>query len=212
MSKAKDKIDQAFGVLAGPLYGDDILPKLKEIMLEEQVFRSLFGDTGKKIDIDGSINISSEIMPILELRIINESFPSPGSYHTGRIEARLLLNNSFQSNYGKKRQLALLFKRYFDSDRYRDIFERVAGLRDLGGNLRADYSLMYRVGGNAVPGIKLSFDFELDPHLWKLANEIDWTEPLDGDLFELTDSELQLFVDGTDELLDTQEIFNPEDA
>lgn len=212
MSKTKDRINSAFEILTGGLPGDDILPRLKELMIQETFFTTLFGDEGKRIDVDGGLSISPESLPVLELRLISETFPTRNSYRTGVVEGRILLNNSFKSNYNKKRRLALIFDRYFSSDKYHAIFDMVPGLIELGKNLRADYALMYRVGSIAVPGIKLRFDFKLDPYLWRKENKnIDWDEPLDGDEFSVTDSELQLLVEDTDELLTTQEIYNPED-
>lgn len=211
MSKATDKINDAESMVTGGTPGDDILEKFKERMLTENFFKKLFGEEGNKISIDDNYSVSEHNVPVLELRIISENFPSNNTYQTGRIEARLILNNSFKGSYFKKRKLGLIFSRYLKSDNYAQIFEDVAGLRKMGTNLNIDYSKLYQVGSIALPGIKMSFDFEIDPVAWHRANpNIDKSEMLDGEEFYVDSSDFDLLIEDSDAILNSTTIYEEE--
>lgn len=211
MSNAHRRIDNAQDLQTGKEPGNEILEKFKEVMLTEEVFKKLFGEDGAKISIDDSLNISEKNVPVLEIRIIKENFPTQNSYQTGTLEGRLLLPPSFKGGYNSKRRLALMFARFLRSPKYMQIFDLVPGLRALGTNFAADYSILYRVGSISLPAIRMTFNYELDPVEWfRTYPEIDPYESLSGESFDIDSSDFNFLVDDTDEILVTSSIYPEE--
>ncbi len=203
MSKMGDeRINQVFNSLAGGLPTDQLLESIKSIMLQEPLFQILFDETGSRINID---EVEPKVLthtPYIQLRTASETYESSNTFLTGSIDTRILLPVSFSGDFLKKKRLAHVFYRFFISDKFREIFTMVAGFEGF-NNIRFNYNAMFIVGRDRIPAIVMTLPFSLNLYRWKLENrEIDYTEPLDGELNDITSYELEGYLDNeTEEII-----------
>ena len=193
--RGNDKLKEVIATVSGPMPADNLLEKIKEVMLKENAFKSLFGDKGERLNVGEKINLSRGAIPFMQLRHQNDSFPHDDGHMTGNVEGRILLPTGYAEDFGTKRQVGLLLYRYFQSDNFLELFNLVDGLTMI-ENLRLDYSTSYLLNSNQFPAILFTFSYRVDLHTWKIKNpQIDWAEPLDGAEFNIESYGITIAVD-----------------
>jgi|GEM_PF-5009168 len=212
-SKGDKRIDDALISLTGSLPTDQLLESIKILMLEEPLFKLLFGEDGDRINVSKVEPKSLNATPYIQMRTTTETYESCNTFLRGTIDTRIMLPVSFGADFLKKKRLAHVFYRFFTGDRFREIYSMVAGFEGF-KNVRFNYNAMFMVGRDRFPAITMSLPFDLNLYRWKLANrDIDFSEPLDGELNITTSYELEGYLDiETKEIIynDTIDIEEPE--
>lgn len=214
MGTEQQRLVDSLSGLVGALPGDQLLEAFRASLLTENVFKTLFGNTGERIFTNTQSNVNTKIVPMLEMRWKQDSMKSHDTYLNGKIEGRMLFPISFKDDFNLKRKIALLMMRFIGSDRF-DLWERVPGLIMFGEDMSANYSVAFNVSGSSLPGILLDFPYRLDLVRWRNAYpEIDSEELLDGEEFSVETYDLEMTVekDGTFETVIEDSISNEDDV
>lgn len=172
--------------ITGPLVGHNLLDEIKRLLLKDEILKTLFLASGKKLLVNERATYSDAILPVMELWWENERQDSSDTEIIGVISGRILLPRQVSGKLTLQRQLMRAIVRYMGSDPFYEIFETVKGLTEIGAGLNADYNKIVRVGSFECPVITFKFPFRFDLHLYKQETpEIDHDNYLDSE--ELAD-------------------------
>jgi len=213
MGNLNSRAVAAVDTITRPLLGEFMLETLREAILQEKVFQTLFGGGEDRSDpktshifLNKLVTYNETILPAWEFRFSTEDFAGDDLLVSGLINSRIMFPNNLQGDLAFHRKVALAVSRFFNSNkRLDDFLRKVSGLTEFGENLKVRYDLIFVQGGMQVPVIELGMNYIFD--MRRFANEnpaTDLNARLDADL--LKDAIYRLEISGEDEVTGTSEI------
>jgi hypothetical protein len=210
MGNETTRLDIPLATVTPPLIGDTLLAQFKEALIQEPVFKTIFGNTGERIFVDKVPSYNDSIFPLLELYWKRERYENRDLVQSGEITGRILLPAKLQGDYNKQRLIAVAFQRFLGASQH-NMFARVPGLTHFGSGMEFTYDQLLQFSGGVIPYIPFTIPFEFDLHLVRqLYPEVDFTAQLDAAVFGWVEtyslnvkSEEQVNLIGTGLLVDT---------
>ncbi len=199
------------------LMGEFMFERLRESIMGEKVFQTIFGGGNDKADpLQSNIYLNSmpsyndTILPAWEFRFSQETVQGADLRQTGRVRSRVLFPNNLKGELNFHRKVAMAIARYFNSAlRIDDFLKKVPGLTEFGENLEFQYDLLFVHGGQQVPVITIGIDYIFDIRRFRLENPCtDLDDRLDAELIE--EAVYMLEISGDDEVTGETEILIPE--
>lgn len=181
LGNLSERAEKGIAQVTGGLIGENLLQVLKEAVLKQNVFKTIFNEN---IFVDELPSYNDTILPAWEFRFNKELIEGFDLRHVGTINSRVLFPNSLIGNVSFHRKVALAIVRFFNADRS-DIFSKVSGLTEIGENIDITYDLLFVQGAVKVPSIVITFPFVIDIRRFTIENpEIPLNDDLDADLIK----------------------------
>ena len=208
MGNTQERVVNSVDLIMGVLAGVDMLEALREGMLKQRVFRSMFGrgDTDEARGIAENSHIfvnevaskDESKLPLMEIQFDNEVVEGADLRQRGFLTARVLFPNNLTAKYKVYRTVAMAISRWFASQKAVDDFLRkVPGLTECGENLEFTYDAVFKHGGLTCPALLIRIPFVIDLQRMRVEDGCtDLNADLDAKLLKEIES---YFIEITDD-------------
>lgn len=191
MGNYKDRVEKPIDRVTGLLIGDDLLDRVKLAMLNQGVFRKLFGEKGERIFVEALPNFNDTIIPTIEMHWKGERWESHDTRLRGTIVGMIVLPADMAARTDRFRAIAACFARWIESDHglftpsyaTEQTDTSVSGLIEFGTNIEFKYDSAIRAGGTDYPVIDFTLPVVFDLTIFKAENpDVDLNAALDAGL------------------------------
>lgn len=179
MGNYDEDVKKPLSEVTGPLLGQVLLPKFKEQMKEQKVFRMLFGKDCERVYVDELPSYNDTIIPLLEMRWSSESWQSKNTRVSGMINGMLILPADMLGRTDQFREIAAAFARWIESRH--NLFKEVPGLIECGKNITFKYDDAVKADATTFPIVRFTLPVLFDLQKFRLRlDDIDLDAPLDA--------------------------------
>lgn len=204
MGNYDEKVVKPLSKVTGPLIGQVLLPAVKRAMLEQKVFRLLFGKNGEQIFDKNLPNYNDTIVPLIEFQWKGERWQSQNTRINGIIGGMIVLPADLLGHTDRFRAIAATFARWIESNN--GLFEVVPGLIEFGSNIDFKYDGAIQAGGSMFPMIAFTLPVVFDLALFQAQNQdVDLDGDLDAELIGWIETyKIRIKDEKSNVLIDTQ--------
>lgn len=175
------RVDEGLDLIVGVMAGEEMIAKLKESLIKDKVFQTMFGADGRRIFCNEAVAYNDTILPLLEMNVDNETVVSRQGYQIGVVNARVLFPSNLSGKFDVYRMVAMALARYFNSKHCIDDFLRkVPGLLEFAEGAQYFYQNMFVHDALKVPALLMRWPYKID--LARLRREEACTTDFDAKL------------------------------
>lgn len=181
MGNEDTRVKVPIALVTGGLVGSNLLSQLKADMINQNVFKAMFGNTGERIFVAEVPSYNETIFPLIEFYWGNEIYQDGDCYLTGNIKGRIILPSKLgtKTDINFQRAVANCIQRFLGSKKH-NLFAQVKGLTEFGWNSEWLFDRLLPISaGLVVPAIDFTLPFKFDM-TWLRRNQED--VDFDGDL------------------------------
>lgn len=203
MSNQNDRVDFPIDLVQGPIPGSTLLETFKTAIIQERVFKLMFGDQGERIFIKDLPSLNETILPCIMAYWRQDQYKSNTTYLEGSIKLEIILPVRLRGDFNSLRRVATIFQRWLGSGNH-DLYSSNKGLIGFGFDSSWNYESLAKLDAVAAPAIVANLPFRFDLAL--LRNDYDPTMPLDeSDLEFIEGVTATIFDEETERTLTVQE-------
>ncbi len=181
MGNYDEKVARPLSKVSGALIGQALLPALKATMIQQKVFRLLFGDQGESIFFEKLPNYNDTTVPLIEAQWKAERWQSQDTRLTGVLGGMIVLPADMDGNTDRFRAIAGAFMRWLNAES--SLFDSVPGLIEIGTNADFRYDGAIKTDASLFPFIGFTLPVVFDLYRFQVLNpDIDLNANLDADL------------------------------
>lgn len=182
MGNYDDRVAGPLSKISGILIGENLLPAVKEAMIQQGVFQKLFGSKGERIFVKDLPSLNDTIIPLIEFRWKGERWQSQNTRVFGTVVGMIVMPADLGGRTDRFRAIVAAFMRWIDSSH--GLFAAVPGLIEFGTNADFKYDNAIRAGGTEYPVVDFTLPVVFDLTIFRAQNpEIDLDGALDAELF-----------------------------
>ena len=183
MNNTEQRVEAALDLIQGPLIADNLLEELKKALLNEQVFKVMFGNLGERIFIEKMPNYNQTITPFIEFYWGRDTYTNHDVHFNGTLVGRIGLPAKLHGDSNKQRRLATALQIFFGTKSCSDMATpTVPGLIEFGVGSTFDYDRLLDIDGLKIPVIAFTIPYKIDLRLYELANQgTDFRAKMDGE-------------------------------